>query len=467
MNFLNQLNNRFTNTLMFQNTIWYILNLIFTMIFIGSTILFTTSYFLINNIKQNTVSLQKDLINASKEKNIDWAAKLEDLLYPDFGNFYVKVTNSKGKIIAESPGWNQIVSSSNSEEITKDWFRDLVLNRDEMIYYTRSTNLPQPNGGIKKITIIAELNHLGNLLILLCKVLIASTLVGGFIGSIFIYFVTKKIIRPMKKLTNTMSEINDFSDFKKRVILPNGPYELTKLGIAFNTLLIKIEDQFEKERAFVSNASHELRTPITAFKGHINLLKRWGKEDPQVLNHSIQTLETESNRMQRLINQLLILASTDSPYIKKTIVNLGAIIRETANELIYSLDHELEVQIQIKPNVNVCGNIDQLKQVAIILIENAIKYTNRGGQLIISVNQESDWAIFQVCDSGIGIEPQEIPFIFERFYRVDKARSRKTGGSGLGLSIAKAIISNHKGHIDVLSEVGIGSTFTVKLPLFH
>jgi two-component system, OmpR family, sensor histidine kinase ArlS len=448
-------------------TVWYMMTLFLIMIILGSIILISTSYFLINTTKQDTYLLQDQLIKASREHQIDWHEAINNLLYPNYGNYYIKITNSKGEILAQSHGWDQITTTTNYSKIDSDWIKNVLLNQEKEIYYTSTVSWTQSNGKMGEIIVIAQLNHIRDFLSFLKMVLLVSTLLGCLLGSITIYFVTKRNIKPLKNITNTVSKIQDFSDFKKRVPIPKGPHELTKLANTFNDLFIKIEDQFIKERAFVSNASHELRTPITAFKGHINLLKRWGKSDPEILNQSINALEIEGDRMQRLISQLLNLARTDSPYIERSILNLGQIIKDVEGELYLSHNHQLEIINHIDLSVRIHGNLDQIRQVVIILIENAIKYTNKGGKIEISAFKKENWGGFEVKDSGIGIHEEEIPLIFRRFYRIDKARSRKTGGSGLGLAIAKDIVENHGGYIGVQSKLGLGSKFIVKFPLAY
>ncbi|MFY4777081.1 HAMP domain-containing sensor histidine kinase [Metabacillus sp. RGM 3146] len=455
---------RFSNSLTVRLTGFYILNLFVIMVIIGSIILFAASYFLINNTKQDTYILQSQLIKASLEKQIDWQEAIDNLLYPNYGNYYVDIIDSKGKTIARSHGWEHISSVKDTENYT-GLLQHVIFNKGNGLCYKSSATWTEANGEKGKIVVISQLKPIWDFLSLLSKVLIISTVLGGILGSIIIFLVTKRTINPLKTITKTVSKMIEFMDFKTRIPILKGPDELTILANSFNTLLIKIEDQFDKERAFVSNASHELRTPITAFSGHLNLLKRWGKKEPEILEQSIKSLQVEGERMQRLIDQLLTLARTDSPYIKRSFLNLGSVIEEVKQELILSLQPGIDISSVIEENVKVQGNLDQIRQVAIILIENAIKYTYDSGNIFISVFPQNNWGVLQVRDSGIGIDENDINKIFERFYRIDKARSRKTGGAGLGLSIAKEIIESHGGTIEVESKLGVGSTFTVKLPI--
>lgn len=457
--------NRRFHSLMVRFTVWYIVNLFFVMAIIGIIIIISTSYYLLNNNKHDTLLLEDKLIAASQEKQVDWQEAIDNLLYPGYGNFYVKISNSKGKTIAHSHGWDQVAGTNHKAVGNGKLIKKLLFETDQGIYYSSSVPWTQRNGEKGTIIVISQLNHISDFLSLLAKVLIMTTLFGGLLGSIIIYFVTKRNIKPLKSITNSVGNIKDFSDLKKRVPIPNGPHELTTLAKVFNALLIKLEEQFTKERSFVSNASHELRTPITAFMGHISLLNRWGKKDPEILDQSINALNVEGKRMQRLIDQLLTLAHTDSPNIERREVNLGSVVIEAKQEITTVMDHPLDIQMEIDKRIILNANPDQLRQVAIILIDNAMKYTNTYGKIRIAVFRENGWGIFKITDTGIGIEMREIPLIFERFYRVEKARSRKKGGSGLGLSIAREIIESHNGTIEVKSQIGVGSTFIVKIPL--
>ncbi len=451
------------NTLMAHFTFWYVIHLFITMFIIGMIILVAASYFLINNIKKDTRVLEQQLLDASQEQQVDWTEAIDNLLYPNYSNYYVKVTDSKGKMITSSHGWDQI-SNTDYDQINKAWLLSLLFNHGKGVYFTRSAPWVEKNGSIGHITIYAQLNPIWDFLRFLIEILLTATLIGVLLGSMFIFFRTRRNLEPLKNITDTVKDIQQVSDFKKRVPIPDGPNELTTLANAFNRLLQKIEGQIEKERMFASNASHELRTPITAFKGHLNLLKRWGKKDPKVLDQSIHALESEGNRMQRLIDQLLRLAQSDSPYIETRPILLNQVIKQANQELLENLKPLQVIQVKRDENIEIVGNSDQIRQIAIIFIENAIKFTDKTGEIELSIYGEENWGVFEIHDSGIGIQEEDLPHIFERFYRIDKARSRQTGGTGLGLSIAKEMIDQHKGHIEVQSAFGEGTTFKVMLP---
>ncbi|TCP24841.1 signal transduction histidine kinase [Scopulibacillus darangshiensis] len=456
-----------TNTLMYRFTIWYVLSLLFVTIMIGLIIIVTVSYLLFNNTRHEIKVIQDKLLLASKEKNVDWQEAIDSLLYPNYGNYYVKVSNANGKGLYYSHGWKRTFESNHTEAVQKNWLKQILWNKDRGLFLASSTPWTQKNGEMGTIHVAAQLNNITDFLTVLIKILLFAAAFGIFMGSLLIYFLTKRNIRPLIEITNSVSLMRDSSDLKKRVPVPKEPTELTELSTVFNTLLDKLEDQFEREKSFVANASHELKTPITALRGHLNLLKRWGKHNPKVLKQSLQAMDIEGEHMQRLVHQLLKLAQSTNPIgITRQQVRVESVIADSIKQLKPILNNK-KIIMNVNSSVEVIGDPNQLRQVTNILLENALKYTNEGDtiEIYLSESRDKDCAVFSVSDTGIGIPTGEKSRIFERFYRIDKARSRKTGGTGLGLAIAKEIVDNHNGYIEVDSTIGIGSKFSVFLPL--
>lgn len=230
--------------------------------------------------------------------------------------------------------------------------------------------------------------------------------------------------------------------------------------MTFNTTLERLERLFVAQRRFVADVSHELRTPLTTVQGNLDLIKRFGADAV-----SLEAIEGEVKRMTRLVGDLLLLAQADSgrlPLVEEP-VELGTLGLEVFRQA-QVISGEVELKLGKIEAVRVMGDADRLKQLLLNLVTNALKYTPEGGQVTISVTQEGGYAFLRVSDTGIGIPADDLPHIFDRFYRVDKARARKLGGAGLGLSIAKWIAEAHRGRIWAESEIGKGSTFTVQLP---
>lgn len=242
--------------------------------------------------------------------------------------------------------------------------------------------------------------------------------------------------------------------------------ELQGIETALNGLLERIRASYRQQTQFVSDASHELRTPIAVIQGYVNLLDRWGKEDTAILEESIEAIKNEANHMQKLVEQLLFLARGDSnrQNLDMKVHELNSIMREVYEESLM-IDESHIYHFVESGIVQVYGDSDMLKQSARILIDNAAKYTKQGEEIVIRVGHWNDGSPFYgIQDNGIGMSQEDVAHAFDRFYRADSVRNSKTGGTGLGLSIAKWIVDRHQGYYDIVSRVGLGTRFSVVLP---
>ena len=250
--------------------------------------------------------------------------------------------------------------------------------------------------------------------------------------------------------------------------LSTGNTELQGIESAINNLIDRMKQSYVQQARFVSDASHELRTPISVIQGYANMLDRWGKEDEKVLEESISAIKTESESMSKLVEQLLFLARGDNGKNQLTMedIDLSAMMQELYDEyLMVDPVHEFILKNEGAP-VMAYGDYAMIKQTARILTDNAVKYTPEGNEIYFSAyTDEKGVPVFEVQDTGIGIAPEDLPKVFERFYRADDARNRKTGGTGLGLSIAKWIVDRHGGHFDIKSYPDAGTRFSVFLPV--
>lgn len=241
--------------------------------------------------------------------------------------------------------------------------------------------------------------------------------------------------------------------------------ELKNLAFAINNMLDRIDQSYRAQVRFVSDASHELRTPISVIQGYANLLDRWGKNDEKTLQESITAIKDEAANMKDLVEELLFLARGDNDTIQLQLenINLAALAAEVIHETeMIDTTHCFATRLfdsQVKADRSL------IKQALRILMDNAIKYTNVGGHITVTVENAGDFVNLSVIDDGIGISPEIVPQIFDRFYRADESRTRATGGAGLGLSIAKWIATRHGGHMEVLSREGIGTKIMIALPV--
>ena len=271
-----------------------------------------------------------------------------------------------------------------------------------------------------------------------------------------------------EKLHDLQNAIRRISPDHPEQKLNMGDSDLAGLQDAINDLLSRMHDAYRQQARFVSDASHELRTPIAVIQGYAGMLDRWGKQDEKVLNESIAAIKSEAAYMNRLIEQLLFLARGDSgrTSMECTLLNLGETAKEVYEDF-QLIDKAHDWRIDVRTNVCCRGDRDMIKQCARILAENALKYTPEGGVIRLrAYRNDENMACLQVQDSGIGISGADAPHVFDRFYRSDPARSRESGGAGLGLSIASWIAQSHNGRIDLLSRPEVGTRMTLCLPAY-
>jgi signal transduction histidine kinase len=274
-----------------------------------------------------------------------------------------------------------------------------------------------------------------------------------------------RALRPLDTITQTALQITRADDLSRRIPLGGSSKdEVSRLGMAFNESLERLEKLFNAQRRFLADVSHELRTPLTAIRGNVDLLRRMGGADADSLN----AIQSEAERMSRLVGDILLLAQADTGHLPlaRDRVELDTLLLEVFREA-QVLAAGVHVGIGEIDQIAINGDRDRLKQLLLNLVSNALKFTPEGGRVTLGLGRVNQWARLTVSDTGAGIPPADQPHIFERFYRVDKARSRALGGAGLGLSIAQRIAQMHAGRIEVASDgvAGHGSAFSVWLPL--
>jgi heavy metal sensor kinase len=296
--------------------------------------------------------------------------------------------------------------------------------------------------------------------------LLLIVLVVGGIGTIVASAVVGRLLatqalRPIDTITQTALAISRADDLDKRIPQVGPQDEVGRLTTTFNIMLDRLERLFRAQQRFIADISHELRNPLTTIRGNVDLMRRMNCVDLP----SLDAIQVESERMTRMVGDLLMLAQADAGQpIRRERVELDTLVLQVYRQ-VRSLAEGIELVIGAEDQATILGDPDRIKQLLLNLVDNAIKYTPQGGQVTLGLQRVEGWAQLSVADTGIGIPAQDLPHIFERFYRVDKARSRAAGGTGLGLSIVRWIVQAHGGKIDVQSEMGKGTTFTVWLPL--
>ena len=247
--------------------------------------------------------------------------------------------------------------------------------------------------------------------------------------------------------------------------LRTGDTEPQGLENAINAMLSRMQESYRQQARFVSDASHELRTPIAVIQGYAGMLRRWGKEDPKVLEEGIEAIASESDYMKRLVDQLLFLARGDTGRNRMEMkrIDIAQTVQEARDDAAL-IDKGHEWTLGRCESAFVTADPDMLKQCVRILTENAARYTPAGGAVRLQAYARDEEVCVEVQDTGCGIDGKDMVHIFERFYRADAARSRENGGSGLGLAIAGWIAESHGGHFEVLSREGLGTRFVLCLP---
>jgi len=294
-------------------------------------------------------------------------------------------------------------------------------------------------------------------------VLLGVTLLAILVTAVVGYFSVRLALEPLAHVTALADQITHADDLSRRLPVPSGAGdEVWTLVQAFNATLGRLESLFQAQRRFIADIGHELRTPLTVIKGNAQWMRRIGKLDQDALN----SIEEETDRMNRLIDDLLLLARAEAGKLplRRDAVMLDAVLADVLREMqVVAREKGVHLEAVIPRPVQVQGDPDRLKQVFLNLVGNAVKYTPPGGEVQVVLEADDDQAICRVQDTGPGIPPEDLPHVFERFYRSDKARSRGKG-FGLGLSIAYWIVKHHRGRIEVDSRLGEGTTFTVYLP---
>ena len=276
--------------------------------------------------------------------------------------------------------------------------------------------------------------------------------------------INRQVLQPIADITAHAQMLSE-NDLSLRLNVAGTKNELRDLAVVLNAMLDRIEAAYNGQKQFVSDASHELRTPIAVIQGYANLLERWGKDAPQVRDEAIAAIVNETASMKELVEKLLFLARHDKKTFKLNPEHfeVRALVEETIRETeLITVNHRVETGTLTSGILYADRNA--IKQAIRIFIDNAVKYTPPGGTLRIACERRQGQVAISVSDTGVGIAREDLPSIFDRFYRADAARASTTGGHGLGLSIAKIIVLSHGGKIKVYSQKGAGTTFCILLP---
>ncbi len=447
--------------------------LIYTLIFSAAFIIFALIiYFLPSNRILAEIDHELEILASEviRPSNFDMGPNgvvrvtlPEDLNTLRIASTFLLITDAEGKILARSSNLSESTPLLDPGSLNNEPVYSLV-NPENTSVRVFSQPIYMYNDPTQPIIGHLQVGRLIDMFESFNRLLAIAMLVGfaAATASLFLaVWLTPSLFRPLEDIAKTANRITRADDLSLRVPYGERTDEIGVLAQALNQTLERLERQFQNQQRLLADVSHELRTPLTAVRGNVDLMERMGEGDPISLN----SIRIEVDRMTRLVGDLTLLARADAGGLPlhKQQIELDNLLFEVYRQFSV-IEKPVDVTVIEVDQICVMGDPDRLKQLFINLIDNAIKYTPDGGKVSISLSKQNEWARFVVADTGLGIPPQDLPHIFDRFYRVDKARARTLGGSGLGLSIAKWVAQAHGGDVQVESEVGAGTTFIVTLP---
>lgn len=372
----------------------------------------------------------------------------------------IRIYTVEGKILVSDK--NGLFPVLEPAPVTKQKLEKITTEDNEAIVAKYPLKVNNFTGTIE---IFRELNSYQKMMDHLSVVMLGFGVAAILFSALCGFFLAKQLLRPIRNLTDTMKNIKE-TGFQGRMEVYKQKDELSDLSILFNEMMDEIEQSFIHQKQFIEDASHELRTPVSILEGHLSLLMRWGKKDPVILDESLKASLYEVSRLKKLVVDLLELTRAEN--LRTTLAQEIVDVEQMLQKLVKNLEMihpDFQFDLKVENPLRMIWITEQhLQQILIILLDNAIKYSGENNKVQIIAKQSKNETILVVEDFGIGIPKEHVSDVFNRFYRVDKARSRANGGTGLGLSIAKRLISKYNGDIIIESQEGKGTKVTVILP---
>ncbi len=447
------------------------LTLLYTSLVGGVLLLFGASVYallgvlLVRQVDATLIRTAQDLI-ASIQVDAVGGVNVVSLPNLDFtANVFVQVWSPDGRLEEHSPNLGELKRPLDPAglQTTRPVLRHVHMGPAHL----RVLTVPLQVSGrpIAVLQVATLLNGVEQARRVLLTALAAALLLAVGLAVLVGGWAIRREMAPLEEATRIAQAITATGDPSRRIPLParHEGDEIGTLIAAFNDTLARLEHQFEVQRRFLADVGHELRTPLTVIKGNAQLMRRMGQADPEALS----SIEQEADRLTRLVEELIFLVQAETGHLSLRLspVPLDELVLEVAQQArILAIEKpHLHLQIQPLEPAWVCGDRDRLKQMILNLVSNAIKYTPDGGRVRLGLAPTDGQVVLEVEDTGPGIPAEDLPYIFERFYRTDRARKRGKG-FGLGLSIAYWIVQRHQGTIEVSSSPGQGTCFTVRLP---
>ena len=445
-------------------TLLYTLLLGSIILLFGGLVYGLVSISMINNIDQ---SLQKTNDNLIPLLKINSGGQFDPRSIASFeptANILIQVWGTNHELQFSRPtGWKEALDQ-NAWLNSGTNFSTATTNNLHLRVLT--TNLTSMRGPAGILQVGVNLSLLDMIQTTLAEILIYLTAAAMFITFLVTWLLTNKVLSPLTTMTSIATQITSADDLSRRIPMEElHDDEISWLVVAFNKTLERLEKLFTSQQRFLADVSHELRTPLTVIKGNIGIIRKFGAD-----KESLEGVESEVDRLTRLVGNLLLLNQAESGVMALDLVkiDLGAILLEVMQQMSVLAGDKVKLNLTAIDQAFINGDKDRIKQVFLNLISNAISYSHKNGVVEVKLVKLDDEAVISVKDNGAGISPEDLPHIFERFYRGDKSRKHtSTSGFGLGLSIAKWITEKHGGKIEVESELNQGTIFRVYFPLLE
>jgi heavy metal sensor kinase len=462
-------------SLAFRLGAWYTLLLSATFVLVGAGTFFGLQHYLRSNLRDSlsrrSTQIEQILVHASPDATSYWIAReIDTRVAPEFNNRFVRVTRMPATVVYRSgpPSGHSFDPSAVSAIVPANTSRVAapvtIIVRDQHLMI-RATPIRATSGnylvelGGSTEPSDAVLDRLLDLLALLLPVLTVCAAGGG-------YWLVSWALMPVDRLSQTAEQMS-LQNLSLRLPVARTGDALERLSISFNTMLGRLGDSVQTSRRFLADASHELRTPLTVIKGELEELTREPHLTETDLRERVGSVLEEVARLEHLVSGLLALSRLDAGETQTdwVDVDLAELARSTAEHMrLMAEDRGIGIDFSALDKAVIQGDRSRLKQIIVNLLDNAVRFTPSGGTVSLRTASDETGSVLEISDTGIGIPAAAISHVFDRFFRVDEARSREDGGAGLGLSIVKSICSAHGAEIDVSSQLKCGSCFRVRFP---
>lgn len=444
-------------------TLLYTTILAGTLLLFGSLVYGLVSLILLNQVDVRLQQQADQLINRIQINSVDQFDIHQLSAYQADEGLSFQLWDLNNSLVFSRPSGNLHPADDFTLQGNEPVFSTVNANQVHLRVLTVPLKSIRGNVGVLQLTIDLALIDLS--LDTLISVLLVVSAIGAIFSALAAWVVTDQALAPLAVATNTATQITKADDLHRRIPLPaNAGEEIDELIVAFNQSLERMERLFEVQQRFLLDVSHELRTPLTVIKINTDLIKKMGEADAE----SLTAIDSEVSRMTRLVNNLLLLAKAESGDVpfEMAVLDLDTIVLDVFRQMKVVAGDKVKLKLGDMDQIQIVGDRDRIKQVLLNLVGNAIQYTPQGGQVTLALQRTEKYAQIIVSDTGRGINEEDLPHIFDRFYRGEKSRKRERNtGFGLGLSISNWIVKSHNGRIEVTSQENKGTTFCVNLPL--